>query len=65
MKWIFLGPGASLSPASAGVVERQTRWFKVPVLRSVRVQIPPPAPLRNKYFSLTILKKYDIIFIES
>ena len=28
----------------AGVAERQTRWFQVPVLRDVWVQIPSPAP---------------------
>ena len=29
---------------NAGVAERQTRWFQVPVLRDVWVQIPSPAP---------------------
>ena len=32
---------------NAGVAERQTRWFQVPVLRDVWVQIPSPAPKRK------------------
>ena len=32
---------------NAGVAERQTRWFQVPVLRDVWVQIPSPAPSKK------------------
>ena len=31
----------------ADVAERQTRWFQVPVLRDVWVQIPSSAPKRK------------------
>ncbi len=36
----------------AGVAERQTRWFQVPVLRDVWVQIPSPAPRKKPFLSI-------------
>ena len=39
-------PGIS-QKQNAGVAERQTRWFQVPVLRDVWVQIPSPAPKKG------------------
>ena len=36
---------------NAGVAERQTRWFQVPVKRFVWVQIPSPAPEKSTRLS--------------
>ena len=41
-------------PQYADVAERQTRWFQVPVLRDVWVQIPSSAPV-TEIFSRSFL----------
>ena len=43
---------------NAGVAERQTRWFQVPVLRDVWVQIPSPAPMTEKILGHFLFSKW-------
>ena len=46
-------------PQYADVAERQTRWFQVPVLRDVWVQIPSPAPEKDSGLD-TILSLFQL-----
>ena len=55
------GRAISSKKQNAGVAERQTRWFQVPVKRFVWVQIPSPAPTKRNF----CLPKVPFLFIQA